>query len=139
MPNSAATFSPVSGMESTPYCCFISGLMKRQPMVVSKISALREKAVSAFGITKGARDMDSTPPAMIRSASPERMARAPAITASIPEPHRRLMVVPDTLAGQAGEKQRHASDVAIVFACLVGAAEYHVIHGFADRSSETAP
>ena len=24
-----------SGMESTPYCCFISGLMKRQPIVVS--------------------------------------------------------------------------------------------------------
>ena len=24
-----------SGMESTPYCCFISGLMNRQPMVVS--------------------------------------------------------------------------------------------------------
>jgi hypothetical protein len=32
---SAATFSPVSGMESTPYCAFISGLTKRQPMVVS--------------------------------------------------------------------------------------------------------
>ena len=24
-----------SGMASTPYCCFISGLMKRQPIVVS--------------------------------------------------------------------------------------------------------
>lgn len=35
MPKSLATFSAVSGMESTPYCSFISLLMKRQPMVVS--------------------------------------------------------------------------------------------------------
>ena len=33
--NSSATFSPVSGIASTPYCFFISGLMKRQPIVVS--------------------------------------------------------------------------------------------------------
>ena len=32
---SSATFSPVSGIESTPYCFFISGLTKRQPIVVS--------------------------------------------------------------------------------------------------------
>ncbi len=32
---SAATFSAVSGIESTPYCAFISALTKRQPMVVS--------------------------------------------------------------------------------------------------------
>jgi hypothetical protein len=32
---SAATFSAVSGIESTPYFAFISGLTKRQPMVVS--------------------------------------------------------------------------------------------------------
>ena len=32
---SSATFSAVSGIESTPYCSFISGLTKRQPMVVS--------------------------------------------------------------------------------------------------------
>ena len=35
MPKSSATFSAVSGIESTPYCAFISGLTKRQPMVVS--------------------------------------------------------------------------------------------------------
>ena len=35
IPNSAATFSAVSGIESTPYCSFISWLTKRQPMVVS--------------------------------------------------------------------------------------------------------
>ena len=33
-------------------------------MVVSKISAVRENGVSALAITKGARDMDSTPPAI---------------------------------------------------------------------------
>src|SRR5690606_6728618 len=32
---SSATFSAVSGMESTPYCAFMSLLTKRQPMVVS--------------------------------------------------------------------------------------------------------
>jgi hypothetical protein len=35
MLNSAATFSAVSGIESTPYSAFIAGLTKRQPMVVS--------------------------------------------------------------------------------------------------------
>src|ERR1700738_1281828 len=53
--NSSATFSPVSGIASTPYCAFISGLMKRQPMVVSKISAERENASAALPITTGAR------------------------------------------------------------------------------------
>ena len=33
--NCSATFSAVSGIESTPYCVFISVLTKRQPMVVS--------------------------------------------------------------------------------------------------------
>ena len=33
--NSSATFSAVSGMESMPYCAFIGGLTKRQPIVVS--------------------------------------------------------------------------------------------------------
>ncbi len=39
--NSSATFSPVVGIGSTPYCAFSSGLMKRQPMVVSSSEALR--------------------------------------------------------------------------------------------------
>jgi hypothetical protein len=37
--------------------------MKRQPIVVSKISAVRLKAVVALPCTNGARDIDSTPPA----------------------------------------------------------------------------
>jgi len=63
--NSSATFSAVSGIESMPYFAFISGLTKRQPMVVSSIFAERENALSALGMTKGARDMLSTPPAII--------------------------------------------------------------------------
>jgi hypothetical protein len=86
-------------MESTPYCAFISGLMKRQPMVVSKISAFRENASSALPWTKGARVIDSTPPAMAKSISPARMARAALPTASRPEAHRRLTVTPGTLSG----------------------------------------
>ena len=35
IPNSVATFSAVSGIESTPYISFIALLTKRQPIVVS--------------------------------------------------------------------------------------------------------
>ena len=35
MPKSAATFSAVCGIESTPNAAFICGLTKRQPIVVS--------------------------------------------------------------------------------------------------------
>src|SRR5205823_4395056 len=62
-------------MESVPYFAFISGLTKRQPMVVSSSFAEREKALSALPRTKGARDMLSTPPAITSSASPDLMAR----------------------------------------------------------------
>ena len=71
--------------------------------------------------------MDSTPPAIISSASPALMARAAAITASMPEPHSRLIVVPGIEPRQAGQQQRHARDVAVVLAGLVGAAEDHVV------------
>jgi hypothetical protein len=116
-------------MESTPYCAFISLLTKRQPMVVSYTALARLKALSALGMTKGARLMLSTPPAIIRPASPALMARAAVPTASRPEPHRRLMVAPGTLQRQAGQQAGHAGHVAVVFAGLVGAAVEHVGHG----------
>ncbi len=48
--------------------------MKRQPIVVSTSSPLpRGKPRSGFSITSGARDIDSTPPASTRSASPSRI------------------------------------------------------------------
>ena len=64
-------------MESMPYCWRMVGFTKRQPIVVSKISACaRENAVSAFGMTKGARLMLSTPPATPQSMAPVWIARA---------------------------------------------------------------
>jgi hypothetical protein len=68
-------------------------------MVVSWSSALRSNAVAALPMTNGARLMLSTPPATTRSASPVRSCRAPMATASAPDPHSRLMVVPGTSTG----------------------------------------
>ncbi|MOA18466.1 hypothetical protein D3C78_1387850 [compost metagenome] len=102
--NCAATFSAVSGIESTPNSFFMMALTKRQPMVVSNISAWREKALSALPMTKGARDMDSTPPAIISWASPQRRVRAARPMASMPEPHRRLTVVPGTFCGRPASR-----------------------------------
>jgi hypothetical protein len=86
-------------MESTPKAAFILGLMKRQPMVVSWIAFEREKALSALGMTKGARLMLSTPPAITMSQSPARIALAAMPTASMPDPQRRFTVVPGTESG----------------------------------------
>jgi hypothetical protein len=86
-------------MESTPYCAFMSGLMKRHPIVVSNISALRWNASVALPITRGARVIDSTPPAIAKSISPQRIARAASPTALRPEAHSRLTVMPGTLSG----------------------------------------
>ena len=94
--NSSATISAVSGMESTPYLAFISGLTKRQPIVVSSIFMLRENAASALPTTNGARDMLSTPPAITSEVSPLLRARAATATASMLEPQSRLTVEPDT-------------------------------------------
>jgi len=65
---------------------------------------LREKAVSDLGITMGARDMLSTPPAIARSISPLLMARAAATTASMPEPHNRFSVNPGTVSGSPASR-----------------------------------
>jgi hypothetical protein len=78
----------------------ISGLTKRQPIVVSSTFAVRENASVALPMTKGARLMLSTPPAIASSTSPARIARAALPTASRPEPQRRLIVVPGTLSGR---------------------------------------
>ena len=78
-------------------------------------------------MTNGARVMLSTPPAIISSASPARMARAAVPTASRPEPHSRLIVEPETCVRQASQQRRHARDIAVVLAGLVGAAIDHVV------------
>ena len=81
--------------------------MKRQPMVVSWILAWREKAVSAFGITRGARLMHSMPPDTSWGLAGLDGARG-VITASMSEPQRRFIVVPGTqltnvAVGQGGD------------------------------------
>ena len=86
-------------MPSVPYCSCIRGLTKRHPMVVSWISADRAYGACALGCTNGARLMLSTPPAIIRSASPAMIERAAQPTASRPDAHRRLNVIPETSAG----------------------------------------
>ena len=73
-------------------------------MVVSNISDCRLNAVLAFATANGARDIDSTPPAIIKSASPLRIALAPVPTASIPEPHSRFSVIPGTSMGKPANK-----------------------------------
>ena len=128
MAKSAAMLSAVCGIECVSYCVSISGLTKRQPMFVSKMVALRAKADSALPMTKGARDMPSTPPAIISVASPALIERAARPMASMPEPHRRLIVVPGT-DRQPGKQPGHARDVAVVLAGLVGAAEDDVVDG----------
>src|SRR5246127_4789557 len=115
--NSSATFSPVSGIASTPYCAFISGLMKRQPIVVSKMSAERENASAALPITNGARVVDSTPPAIPRSIAPPRAAGIE------PRSAKAVEGLAGNLVRQAREQQRHPRHVAVVLAGLVGAAE----------------
>ncbi len=110
-----------------PYFAFISGLTKRQPMVVSSIFAVRENALSALPITNGARVMLSTPPAIISSASLERMARA----ARLDGIQSRTAQTIDGRAGhdirQPREQRRHSRHVAVVFAGLVGAAVINIV------------
>src|SRR3569833_3117283 len=78
-------------------------------------------AFSGFGMTSGERVMDSTPPATTSEASPTWIARLACITASRPEPQRRLTVLPGTLVGQP-------ADAAAAPARAARAAEGHLAH-----------
>ena len=113
------------GRVAAPPC---AGSTKRQPSVVSTSSTLpRGKPRSGLSVTNGARDIDSTPPASTRSASPRRSWRLPCTAASRPEAQRRLTVTPGHLDRQAGEQAGHARDVAVVLARLVGAAHVDLV------------
>ena len=102
--NSIATYSAVSPISSMPYNCFILGFTKRHPIVVSWTSALRENAEVAFAITKGERDIPSTPPAIIKIASPDYIVRAALPIACMPEAHRRLTDTPGTESGRPAKR-----------------------------------
>jgi hypothetical protein len=87
-----------------PNFAFISGLTKRQPIVVSSTFAAREYASVAFASTNGARDMLSTPPAIMSEVSPALIARAAIAIASRLEPHSRLIVEPGTRSGRPASR-----------------------------------
>ena len=87
-------------MGSVPCAASSFGFTKRQPSVVSNTVWLpRPKASVALPITSGARVIDSTPPAITRSASPVAISRAASATACRPEPHSRFTVTPGTVVG----------------------------------------
>ena len=127
-------------MESMPYFAFISGLTKRQPIVVSSIFALRaRRRCRPSRSTKGARDMLSTPPAITSDISPALIARAAIAIASMLDPHRRLTVVPGTSTGKPASSSAMRADVAVVLARLIGAAVDDVVDRMSSRRRDCAP
>ncbi len=81
------------------------GLVKRQPMEVSNTAPGLAKALSGFSMTHGARDIDSTPPAITTSAAPALIMWLAIVMALIPEAHKRLTVMPGTLTGRPASKE----------------------------------
>ena len=74
--------------------------MKRQPSVVSYSGrSPRSNGFSAFGVTNGARLIDSSPPATKRSPSPAITAWQAPTTAASPEAQSRLTVTPAADSG----------------------------------------
>src|SRR3546814_7542815 len=74
-------------------------LTNRQPIFVSSSLAVLAEAALDFPITKGARVIDSTPPARTRFAADEQTARAACATASSPDAHNLFTVVPGQETG----------------------------------------
>ena len=134
----SATFSRCLAHRGRVALSASRGLRNRQPSVVSWSSWLpRSKPASGLRRTYGARVIDSTPPAMKTSPSPNAIAWAAELIACRPQPHRRLTVWPGDLDGEAGEQERHARDVAVVLARLVRAAEDDVFdEGWVDARSD---
>jgi diketogulonate reductase-like aldo/keto reductase len=97
----SATFSAVSPIDCSGKRSAIFGFSKRQPRLVSKtFGGVRANASSLFANTNGARVMLSTPPAITQSASPVHTRRTASLTASRPEPQRRLTVIAGTSYGR---------------------------------------
>ena len=99
----------------------------RQPSVVSNIFGARSYTLSAFGITYGARVIDSTPPAIMMSPQPVAIACAAEFTACSPLAHKRVTVVPGNRDRQARQQRRHPRDVAVIFPGLIGRAPENVV------------
>ena len=94
---SSARFSAVMPSGSVWPRRSISGLVKRQPSVVSQ--AVWCAGLRGLGQRQRRRLMDSTPPPTNTSASPSITARAAWATASRPEPQSRFTVAPATSCG----------------------------------------
>src|SRR5690606_41714257 len=79
-----------------------AGFTMRQPIEVFHIVGLPDAGhgLGDFSTTKGARVIDSTPPASTRVESPVSIAREPWTPASTAEPHSRLTVTPGPLVGE---------------------------------------
>ncbi len=73
--------------------------MKRHPIEVSNAFPGFAHARSGLACTQGARVIDSTPPAMMTSASRARIAWAASAIALMPEAHRRFTVSPGIASG----------------------------------------
>src|SRR5258706_9483787 len=86
-------------MLSVPYISFIFGFINLHPKLESYICASRPYGVDVFEITHGPRVMFSTPPEIIKSASPVIICRAALMLADNPEAHNRLTVSPGTETG----------------------------------------
>ena len=96
----SATFSPVSPIDSSGNISSSRGFGKRQPSVVSQTVWLpRGNAESGFAMTRGARLIDSTPPATTMSASPASTAWLAETTAERPDAQSRFSVTPATESG----------------------------------------
>src|SRR5690606_28025872 len=104
MPYRSASSSVLSPSD-TVHSFGILGLTMRQPKAVEySVSLPFGNAFSGLGSTHGARLIDSTPPATATDASPSATCLLAWITASRPEPHSRLTVLPGTLVGQPASR-----------------------------------
>jgi hypothetical protein len=103
MPSSRATAS-AAPPRLTVHSDGNFGLIMRQPTCVCQSLASVGYGTSGFGSTNGARLMLSTPPATIRSASPDPTARAAWTIASPPDAQSRFTVTPGTVTGSPASR-----------------------------------
>ena len=127
MRHSSATCSAVSAIASVPYACCIFGLMNRQPSVVSSSFRPRANAASALPI-----DVRRPRHALDPAGDDERHLAAadrarPLHDGVEARPAQPVDRRSRHLFGQPGEQQRHAADVAVVFARLIRTPVDHVV------------
>jgi hypothetical protein len=132
MERSAATFSAVSPMDSSGKRSAIFGLVKRQPSEVSNIAGtVRVEGLGGLGHDEGraGHALDAARDHHVALARGDGAVRV----LDRLEPGAAEAVDRDSgdLVGQPREQQRHASDVAVVLAGLVGGAEDHLVDGLA--------